>query len=211
MLDRYYSFNSFIQAWIYDINNEEYHLDHNAAAISLRSSRARQVIRYHIFVSNAKVVSSSRYFRHVIHCKGCRAVVKTVEAWKNTLFVIAAALTALAILAYSRQWKVILLVSAAASLGGAYVCSTVVAMNTTNFIRTHRRFWVEDDDYQVILKLFQCAVVLRFYTTMLGRFFCICVAVWRRPSKCITCILTELYGQLECRLQLNILTCNVEE
>ncbi|KAK4769462.1 hypothetical protein SAY86_027612 [Trapa natans] len=82
---------------------------------------------------------ANRYFRHVIHCKGCREAVKALEAWKDRLLAMAAALTALAILAYSQQWKAILLASAAASLGGSHACSTLVAMNTTNFIRTHRR------------------------------------------------------------------------
>lgn len=75
----------------------------------------------------------------MIHCKGCRTVVKAFESWKNALSAAAAALTVLAILAYSRQWKVSFLVLAAAASGGAYACSTAVAMNTTNFIRMHRR------------------------------------------------------------------------
>uniref|UniRef100_A0A803NGB4 Pheophorbide a oxygenase domain-containing protein n=1 Tax=Cannabis sativa TaxID=3483 RepID=A0A803NGB4_CANSA len=82
---------------------------------------------------------SNRYFRHVIHCKGCRTVVKAFEAWKKGLSAVAVALTALAILVSGRQWKTILLVSAALCSGGAYACSKAIAMNTTNFIRTHRR------------------------------------------------------------------------
>ncbi|KAL5559622.1 hypothetical protein UlMin_035833 [Ulmus minor] len=82
---------------------------------------------------------ANRYFRHVIHCKGCRTVVKAFEAWKKALSAIALALVALAILASSRQWRVVLLVSAGLFSGGAYACSTAIAMNTTNFIRTHRR------------------------------------------------------------------------
>ncbi|XP_030468757.2 protein TIC 55, chloroplastic [Syzygium oleosum] len=82
---------------------------------------------------------ANRYFRHVIHCKGCRDIVKAFEAWKNGLFALAAALTALAILASARQWKVILLATATACFGGVYVCSAAIAMNTTNFVRTHRR------------------------------------------------------------------------
>ncbi|KAF3965001.1 hypothetical protein CMV_010774 [Castanea mollissima] len=39
----------------------------------------------------------------------------------------------------ARQWKAILLVLAAVSSAGVYGCSTAIAMNTTNFIRTHRR------------------------------------------------------------------------
>ncbi|KAF3955378.1 hypothetical protein CMV_019395, partial [Castanea mollissima] len=51
----------------------------------------------------------------------------------------AIALVALAILVSARQWKAILLVLAAVSSAGVYGCSTAIAMNTTNFIRTHRR------------------------------------------------------------------------
>ncbi|XP_062097906.1 protein TIC 55, chloroplastic [Humulus lupulus] len=82
---------------------------------------------------------SNRYFRHVIHCKGCRTVVKAFEEWKKGLSAVAVVLTALAILVSGRQWKTLLLVSAALCSGGAYACSTAIAMNTTNFIRTHRR------------------------------------------------------------------------
>ncbi|KAI4376212.1 hypothetical protein MLD38_013999 [Melastoma candidum] len=82
---------------------------------------------------------ANRYFRHVIHCKGCRDVVKAFQAWKNGLSVLAAALVALAILASSRQWKVILIGSTAICLAGVYACSTAITMNTTNFIRIHRR------------------------------------------------------------------------
>ncbi|KAF7817315.1 protein TIC 55, chloroplastic [Senna tora] len=83
---------------------------------------------------------ANRYFRHVIHCKGCRSVVKAFEAWKNGLSAMAIALAALAIMVSGRQWKVLLLVSASMCSAGVYVCSTAIAMNTTNFIRTHRRF-----------------------------------------------------------------------
>ncbi|KAH8482885.1 hypothetical protein H0E87_030107 [Populus deltoides] len=82
---------------------------------------------------------NNRYFRHVIHCKGCTSVVKNFQAWKNALSAISVALTALAILASGRQWKTFLLVSASLCLAGVYACSTAIAMNTTNFIRTHRR------------------------------------------------------------------------
>ncbi|OMO90672.1 Pheophorbide a oxygenase [Corchorus olitorius] len=82
---------------------------------------------------------ANRYFRHVIHCKGCSSVVKAFTAWKNGLSAAALAFTALAILASSRQWKSFLLVSATLCLGGVYACSTAIAMNTTNFIRVHRR------------------------------------------------------------------------
>ncbi|KAK9947237.1 hypothetical protein M0R45_012669 [Rubus argutus] len=82
---------------------------------------------------------ANRYFRHVVHCKECRNVVKAFQAWKNALSAIAVALTALAILISGRQWKALLLVSAAVCSGGVYACSAAVALNTTNFIRTHRR------------------------------------------------------------------------
>ena len=82
---------------------------------------------------------ANRYFRHVVHCKGCRSVVKAFQAWKNAFFALAIASTALAILVTGRQWKALLVVGAALSLAGMYACSTVVAMNTTNFVRIHRR------------------------------------------------------------------------
>ena len=82
---------------------------------------------------------ANRYFRHVVHCKGCRSVVKAFQAWKNAFFVLAIASTALAILVAGRQWKALLVVGAALSLAGMYACSTVVSMNTTNFVRIHRR------------------------------------------------------------------------
>ncbi|KAJ6373258.1 hypothetical protein OIU76_027567 [Salix suchowensis] len=82
---------------------------------------------------------NNRYFRHVIHCKGCTSVVKGFQAWKNALSAISLALTALAILASGRQWKTFLLVSASLCFAGVYACSAAIAMNTTNFIRTHRR------------------------------------------------------------------------
>lgn len=82
---------------------------------------------------------ANRYFRHVVHCKECRGVVKSFEAWKKGLSVVAALSVTFAILLNARQWKALFLLATAVSLGGAYVCSTVVDMNTTNFIRTHRR------------------------------------------------------------------------
>ncbi|XP_050268198.1 protein TIC 55, chloroplastic [Quercus robur] len=81
----------------------------------------------------------NRFFRHVVHCKGCRTVIKAFQAWKNALSATTIALVALAILVSARQWKAILLVLAAVSSAGVYGCSTAIAMNTTNFIRTHRR------------------------------------------------------------------------
>lgn len=82
---------------------------------------------------------ANRYFRHVIHCKACRSIVKAFQAWKNALSAMALALASLAILVSGRQWKAILLVSATICSAGAYGCSAAVALNTTNFIRTHRR------------------------------------------------------------------------
>lgn len=82
---------------------------------------------------------ANRYFRHVVHCKDCRNVVKAFEAWKNRLAVVAALSLSFAILFNGRQWKTLFMLATAVCAGGAYVCATVVAMNTTNFIRTHRR------------------------------------------------------------------------
>lgn len=82
---------------------------------------------------------ANRYFRHVVHCKECRSVIKAFQAWKNTLSILALLSTAFAILASGRQWKALLLVSTSLCLAGVYMCSTVITMNTTNFIRTHRR------------------------------------------------------------------------
>lgn len=82
---------------------------------------------------------ANRYFRHVVHCKDCRNVVKAFETWKNALSVVALVSTALAILVSGRQWKALLLLSTSLCLAGIYACSTAIAMNTTNFIRIHRR------------------------------------------------------------------------
>ncbi|BFG17979.1 hypothetical protein CerSpe_042530 [Prunus speciosa] len=82
---------------------------------------------------------ANRYFRHVVHCKICRNVVKAFQAWQKALTAIAVASTALAILVSGRQWKALLLVSSAICSAGVYACSAAIALNTTNFIRTHRR------------------------------------------------------------------------
>nr|APR63724.1 hypothetical protein [Populus tomentosa] len=82
----------------------------------------------------------NRYFRHVIHCKGCSGALKAFNTWKKALSAISLALTALAILVSGRQWKAALLVSTSLCLAGVYACSTLIQMSTTNFIRTHRRF-----------------------------------------------------------------------
>ncbi|KAF5726287.1 protein TIC 55 chloroplastic [Tripterygium wilfordii] len=82
---------------------------------------------------------TNRYFRHVIHCKGCRSIVKAFTAWKNGFSAAALTLAALAILASQRQWKAFFLISATFCLAGVYACSTAIAMNTENFIRMHRR------------------------------------------------------------------------
>ncbi|KAJ1413092.1 Rieske [Sesbania bispinosa] len=66
---------------------------------------------------------ANRYFRHVIHCKGCRTAVKAFQAWKNALSAVAVALAALAILVSGRQWKALLLVSASLCSVGVYACS----------------------------------------------------------------------------------------
>lgn len=84
---------------------------------------------------------ANRYFRHVVHCKECRSVVKAFESWRNALSLVALVSTGLAILVSGKQWKALLLVSTSLCLAGIYACSTAIAMNTTNFIRTHRRLW----------------------------------------------------------------------
>ncbi|KAK9698178.1 hypothetical protein RND81_08G087000 [Saponaria officinalis] len=82
---------------------------------------------------------ANRYFRHVIHCKECTGVVKAFQAWKNALSVVAFISTAVAILVSGRQWKTLFLVTTTLCLAGIYACSSAIALNTTNFIRTHRR------------------------------------------------------------------------
>ncbi|XP_043709787.1 protein TIC 55, chloroplastic isoform X2 [Telopea speciosissima] len=80
----------------------------------------------------------NRYFRHVIHCKGCRNMVQAFQAWKNALSIVTLASVALAILVSGRRWKVLYLVSTTFFLAGVYVCSAAITMNTENFIRKHR-------------------------------------------------------------------------
>lgn len=82
---------------------------------------------------------ANRYFRHTIHCKECSSSLKAFDSWKTYLSAIAVALTVLAILVSGRQWKAFLLVSASLCLAGVYACSTAIAINTTNFVRSHRR------------------------------------------------------------------------
>ncbi|ONK69690.1 uncharacterized protein A4U43_C05F25720 [Asparagus officinalis] len=81
----------------------------------------------------------NRYFRHVVHCKGCRKVVKTFEAWKKALLFVAMASVASAILASTRQWKVVFMAAAILLGAASYVCSGAVSLITTNFVRIHRR------------------------------------------------------------------------
>ncbi|KAM2020945.1 hypothetical protein ACFX16_043026 [Malus domestica] len=82
---------------------------------------------------------SNRYFRHVIHCKGCRNVVKKIRVLKTGLSGVAAVMVLVAILVSGRQWKAVFLVAAAVFSAGAYGCSAAVALSTTNFIRLHKR------------------------------------------------------------------------
>lgn len=82
---------------------------------------------------------SNRYFRHIIHCRSCSNVIKSFQIWNKALSAIGITLVALAILVTGRQWKALILLSSALCFGGAYACSAVVTLNTTNFIRTHRR------------------------------------------------------------------------
>ncbi|KAM0849121.1 hypothetical protein ACQ4PT_053923 [Festuca glaucescens] len=82
---------------------------------------------------------TNRYFRHVVHCKGCRDTVNKYTALKNAFVVLAAVAAAAAVLAATRQWKAVLLASAAVLAAASYACGSVVSLITTNFIRTHRR------------------------------------------------------------------------
>uniref|UniRef100_A0A0D9YZI9 Rieske domain-containing protein n=1 Tax=Oryza glumipatula TaxID=40148 RepID=A0A0D9YZI9_9ORYZ len=82
---------------------------------------------------------TNRYFRHVVHCKGCRDSVKRYASLKNAFAALAAAAVAAAILAATRQLKAVLLASAAALAAASYACNWVLSLITTNFIRTHRR------------------------------------------------------------------------
>ncbi|KAH9615249.1 hypothetical protein KSS87_013708 [Heliosperma pusillum] len=82
---------------------------------------------------------ANRYFRHVIHCKECSGVVKAFQTWKSALSVVALLSTGFAILVSGRQWKALFLVTTALCLLGVYACSAAIGLNTTNFIRTHRR------------------------------------------------------------------------
>ncbi|KAG1326468.1 protein TIC 55, chloroplastic [Cocos nucifera] len=82
---------------------------------------------------------ANRYYRHVVHCRGCRSVVKAFQAWKNALLLLTLAAVAAAILAAARKWKFIALASAALFFACSYACSSAVSLITTNFIRTHRR------------------------------------------------------------------------
>ncbi|XP_073276322.1 protein TIC 55, chloroplastic-like [Primulina huaijiensis] len=83
---------------------------------------------------------ANRYFRHVIHCKECMNTIKAFRTWKNIFSIAALISTAFAILISGRQWKAVLLFSTSLCLVGIHLCSTGITMNTTNFIRTHRRF-----------------------------------------------------------------------
>uniref|UniRef100_A0A0D9VM21 Rieske domain-containing protein n=1 Tax=Leersia perrieri TaxID=77586 RepID=A0A0D9VM21_9ORYZ len=82
---------------------------------------------------------TNRYFRHVVHCKGCRETVKGYTATRNLFAAAAAAAVAAAILAATRRWKAVLLAAAAGLAAASYGCSWVITLITTNFIRTHRR------------------------------------------------------------------------
>ncbi|KAL9270416.1 TIC 55, chloroplastic-like protein [Drosera capensis] len=82
---------------------------------------------------------ANRYFRHVIHCKECSTTLKSFQSWKDVLSVVALVSTTLAILVSGRQWKTLLVVTATLCLAGAYACFKAIELNTTNFIRAHRR------------------------------------------------------------------------
>ncbi|KAG6391333.1 hypothetical protein SASPL_149087 [Salvia splendens] len=106
---------------------------------------------------------ANRYFRHVIQCKECRNVVKLCRAWKKALSVAAAVSTALAILASGRMSRVLLLLSAAVFVAGIQICSSVIAMNTINYIRSHRRLLQkaqQDMDYVYKLLMLMSSITL---------------------------------------------------
>eukprot|EP01018_Ginkgo_biloba_P014645 Gb_20939 [translate_table: standard] len=81
---------------------------------------------------------TNRYFRHVIHCKDCRLALKSFQTWKKILLALACLSAGSAILLSHTQWRVLLIVSAALSSAGVYLCSRGVNWLTTNFIRQHR-------------------------------------------------------------------------
>ncbi|KMZ72451.1 Protein TIC 55, chloroplastic [Zostera marina] len=82
---------------------------------------------------------ANRYFRHVVHCKECSRSLKDFKKWKKVLLVLSVASFAAAILAVTKQWKVMALVGAAVLFAGSYACSSAASLITTNFIRVHRR------------------------------------------------------------------------
>ncbi|PKA49417.1 Protein TIC 55, chloroplastic [Apostasia shenzhenica] len=82
---------------------------------------------------------TNRYFRHVVHCKGCRGVVKIFAVWKKAMMIVSLIAVAAAILSSDRRWRMVMVVAAAVLLGAAHACASVAELFTTNFIRTHRR------------------------------------------------------------------------
>ncbi|KAM7512790.1 hypothetical protein LguiB_011665 [Lonicera macranthoides] len=79
------------------------------------------------------------YFWHLVHCKECRSVVNAFESWRNAPSLVALVSTGLAILVSGKQWKALRLVSTSLCLAQIYSCSTAIAMDATNFVRTHWR------------------------------------------------------------------------
>ncbi|XP_031479989.1 protein TIC 55, chloroplastic [Nymphaea colorata] len=82
---------------------------------------------------------ANRYFRHVVHCKGCQSAVKAFEFWRQMLVVLAVVSAGIAVLASGRQWKTLLLLGTTVCLAAAYGCSNALGLITTNFVRNHRR------------------------------------------------------------------------
>ncbi|KAH0461195.1 hypothetical protein IEQ34_008770 [Dendrobium chrysotoxum] len=82
---------------------------------------------------------TNRYYRHVIHCKGCRTVVKRLEILKNVMRLLSLAAITAAILTAERQWKVAMLALTVVLLGAAQIFSSIFDLITRNFIREHRR------------------------------------------------------------------------
>ncbi|GJM87220.1 hypothetical protein PR202_ga03154 [Eleusine coracana subsp. coracana] len=70
---------------------------------------------------------TNRYFRHVVHCKGCRDTVKKYTTFKNVFAVLAAAAVAAAVLAATRQWKAVLVAASAVLAAASYGCHAVVS------------------------------------------------------------------------------------
>ncbi|MQM21404.1 hypothetical protein Taro_054444, partial [Colocasia esculenta] len=82
---------------------------------------------------------TNRYFRHVVHCRGCSSAVRAFRGWGRALYLLALLAASLAILASRRQWKAVLVAASCLLAVAGYVCSSAASLVTTNFTRAHRR------------------------------------------------------------------------